>query len=52
MDNAPCMNCQERSITCHADCQKYKDWLVERHKDVEIINEKKQRSMDYERGIL
>lgn len=23
MKNAPCMNCSDRSATCHATCEKY-----------------------------
>lgn len=32
MTNCPCKNCQERSVGCHASCQKYKDWSDEQNR--------------------
>ena len=26
--HTPCTNCEERSITCHATCDKYAKWLA------------------------
>ena len=23
---APCLNCEDRTITCHSECEKYKDY--------------------------
>ena len=25
----PCKGCQDRSVTCHGDCEKYKAWKIE-----------------------
>lgn len=27
---SPCMTCKNRSIECHANCEKYKEWSAER----------------------
>lgn len=27
---SPCMHCEKRSIECHTDCAKYKEWSAER----------------------
>ena len=24
---APCLNCEDRTITCHSECEKYKDYI-------------------------
>lgn len=24
--SAPCLNCQDRSVTCHSKCEKYKEF--------------------------
>lgn len=26
---APCKGCQERTLTCHGFCEKYKEWKAE-----------------------
>ena len=25
----PCVDCKERSVTCHSNCEKYKSWRKE-----------------------
>lgn len=32
--NSPCYKCGDRSATCHAECEKYKNWLAEHNADV------------------
>lgn len=32
MKDAPCKNCQERFLSCHAVCQRYKDWKEDNDK--------------------
>lgn len=29
MRDAPCRNCTERHMNCHASCEEYKNWRVE-----------------------
>ncbi len=29
MINAPCLDCTDRKLNCHADCKKYKDYRAE-----------------------
>lgn len=28
----PCINCENRSATCHGKCEEYKEWAAERAK--------------------
>lgn len=28
-NKAPCQDCTERTVNCHADCSKYTDWKTE-----------------------
>ena len=38
----PCKDCGRRSITCHTDCQDYKEWSeATRKKNAEIYKKKK-----------
>ena len=40
MNRSPCKrDCPDRSITCHAECEKYKAFQIERAKEKEWIRE-------------
>lgn len=40
-DKSPCHECEERSPTCHGDCERYLYWKKERDKVVQDIREQK-----------
>lgn len=43
MQKAPCKNCGDRVVGCHEGCQRYKEFVEEKHKNEEMIrNVKKQ----------
>ena len=35
--NSPCLNCPDRRLHCHADCEKYKEYkdILERNRAIE-----------------
>ena len=35
MSKAPCYNCTERTVGCHATCERYLAWSAERREAVE-----------------
>lgn len=42
MLNAPCQNCQKRSVGCHSTCSDYKNYITENEKI------KSEQNKDYE----
>lgn len=38
--NSPCLNCKNRSVSCHAKCEKYKQYKIE----MEILNKKERKA--------
>jgi hypothetical protein len=43
MKKPPCYNCLERHTNCHANCEKYSAWKLEREKEKAIIREFKKQ---------
>lgn len=37
---APCHGCTDRSITCHSECDKYKEWKTEYDRKLDAYNKK------------
>lgn len=38
MRKAPCFGCADRHATCHAECDRYKEWAEENRKRREAMN--------------
>ena len=41
--NAPCMNCSDRCVNCHSNCNIYKTWKAEHDEKEQKIREAKQK---------
>ena len=49
---APCLNCTERSQTCHTTCEIYKEFKKKRTEEVDKIKERKTKENDTGRRRL
>lgn len=47
MKNAPCKDCKDRAVGCHAICKKYIEWKKERDAILEKINKERDLKYDY-----
>ena len=45
---APCVDCNERQVGCHAKCPKYIDWRSEYQQRKKAINEHSRKIADVE----
>lgn len=53
MRKAPCLNCPDRSPTCHGECEKYKQFKAEREvENAERYKERRsvQEMVDYSKN--
>ncbi len=41
MDSAPCKDCERRYVSCHSDCDDYKNWKNEMTNHNEFIKQAK-----------
>lgn len=37
----PCIDCEDRKVGCHSDCERYKAWLEAYHKEKAWLKEKR-----------
>lgn len=42
-----CYGCEERSISCHSTCEKYKEWKIEWDKRKKMIQSGDRKHKDY-----
>ena len=43
----PCYGCNDRSITCHSECEKYIDWKTEHDAERERIRQERELNRDF-----
>lgn len=43
----PCYGCADRHIKCHAECERYKEWLNK----LEAIKREREKSLEYTRYL-
>lgn len=44
---APCKSCNERSVSCHSVCERYKTWKQEHDLKLTEVNRKRRADMTY-----
>lgn len=42
MKSAPCKDCSDRHLGCHASCREYNKFTSERAEELKLISQKKQ----------
>ena len=45
--DAPCKDCEFRTVECHSQCEIYKDWRSNRDKKIEEAREQKKVRNEY-----
>lgn len=43
MSKSPCKECSDRKMKCHADCERYKEYVDTHIKENEFLTEKNKR---------